>query len=99
MANIKDTAKATEINLIKNISELKKVSVDLDVTESTETTKDGEDYTISKITVEDVEYRVPITVLMQLKVLLEDDDSIKFFKVLKTGEGKTGTKYTVVPLK
>ena len=99
MASIKETAKTTELNLIKNISELKEVSVDLDITESVETTKDGEEYTINKITVNDEDYRVPITVLTQLKVLIEDDDTIKKFKVLKSGEGKTGTKYNVVPLK
>ena len=42
-------------------------------------------------------YRVPNSVLKQLKVLLEDNSNMKKFKVKKTGQG-LNTDYTVIPL-
>lgn len=44
------------------------------------------------------EYRVPISVISQLKQQLDANPNIQFFKVSKHGEGKTGTTYTVIPL-
>ena len=46
---------------------------------------------------EEEEYRVPKSVLKQLKEQLEVNPKLKFFKVNKTGEGMK-TSYTVIPL-
>jgi hypothetical protein len=42
-------------------------------------------------------YRVPNSVLKQLKVLLEDNPDLKKFKVKKSGVG-LNTDYTVIPI-
>ena len=44
------------------------------------------------------EYRVPGVVIAQVKDILEENKNMKSFKVKRTGEGKTGTRYTVIPL-
>jgi hypothetical protein len=48
--------------------------------------------------VDDEKYRVPISVIQQLQVMIEDNPNLKKFKVKKTGEGKDNTRYTVIPL-
>ena len=50
------------------------------------------------VIIDDIKYRCPVTVKQQLKVILEDNPELKFFKVKKTGEGKDNTKYQVIPL-
>lgn len=49
------------------------------------------------IEVDGERYRIPSSVLNQLKVFIEDNKELKDFKVKKTGEGM-GTDYTVIPL-
>jgi len=61
------------------------------------TTNEGEVVNQKVIVVDNVKYRVPISVLNNLKVLLIDSPKMKFFKVRKTGE-KLDTKYTVIPI-
>lgn len=98
MTSLKDMAKEYEAPQTKNISELEKVSVDIDVTEETHTNeKEGKDFTILVTIIDEEKYRVPKTVLGQLKAILEKMPETKSFRVLKDGEG-LGTKYQVVPL-
>ena len=86
----------------KNISELSQVSTDLvlEDDEFTFTEQDGKEKTVKQkvIDVDGEKYRVPLSVIGSLKVILEDNPNLKIFKVKKTGEGKDGTKYTVIPL-
>ncbi len=85
----------------KNIAELAKVSTAL-VTEDDSFTfsENGKDKTVNQkvVVVDGEKYRVPLSVIGSLKVMLEDNPNLKFFKVKKTGEGKDNTKYTVIPL-
>ena len=85
----------------RNISELQKVSTDLILEDdSFEFEKDGKSKRVDQkiIVVEGEKYRVPVSVIASLQAILEDNPELKFFKVKKTGEGKDGTKYTVIPL-
>lgn len=85
----------------KNIADLEKVSTDLQLVEdSFEFTKDGVTKTVAQevIDVDGEKYRVPVTVKQQLKVILEDNPTLKFFKVKKTGTTKDDTRYQVIPL-
>lgn len=90
----------------KNISELQSVSTNINVEDDSfefeETGRDGKVYmkkVKQKVIIVDGEkYRVPISVLASLKAILEDNPNLKIFKVKKTGEGKDGTRYTVIPL-
>jgi hypothetical protein len=85
----------------KNISDLQKVSTDLLLEDdSFEFEKDGKSKKVNQkvITVDGEKYRVPVSVIASLQAILEDNPELKFFKVKKTGEGKDGTRYTVIPL-
>lgn len=85
----------------KNIADLAKVSTDLTLEDDSFTFTEGDkEKTVKQkvITVEGEKYRVPLSVIGSLKVILEDNPELKYFKVKKTGEGKDSTKYTVIPL-
>jgi len=81
----------------KNIVDLPKVTTNLTVEEETHTDKEGKEFTIKTVEVEGSKYRVPNSVLNQLKVLLEDNPDLENFKVKKTGTG-LDTEYIVIPL-
>ena len=102
MAKISDYAKDYEPTATtKNIANLSKVSTDLElIDDEFDFTKDGETKTVKqKVVVVDGEhYRVPVSVIQQLKVFLEDNPNLKLFKVKKTGSTKDDTRYTVIPL-
>ncbi len=93
MGTIKDTAKDYEPKAkVKNISELQSVSTDLNVFEDEEA-----EYPYQYIEVGGERYKVPASVLGNLKAILEENPELKKFKVKKTGEGMD-TRYTVIPL-
>jgi len=98
MATIKEAAQKYEPKRMKNIADLDSVSTELNFVED-EVRKDqnGEEYQVSYFIFNNEEYRVPASVLEQLKGILESKPGMKTFKVTKTGEGK-GTKYQVIPL-
>ena len=81
----------------KNITELEKVSVDTDVVEKEYSKDDGSTFTVKVITVDGEDYRVPITVIKSLKVILKEKPGLKYFKVARSGEGFK-TVYTVITL-
>ena len=97
MANLKETASAYEAPQTLNIADLEVVSTDLDVQEKTGTNKDGDDFTYNYVEVEGKQYRVPNSVLTELKTILEEKPDLQKFRVKKTGQGLQ-TRYTVVPL-
>jgi len=85
----------------KNIAELQSVSTDLElVDDEFEFTKNGETKIVKQkvIVVEGEQYRVPITCIQQLKVIMEDNPALKKFKVKKSGTTKDDTRYVVIPL-
>ena len=94
---LKEEAEAYESGTTKNIVELKQVSTALEVFEETYNTKEGDQFTVKFIVVEEEKYRVPASVLKSLKALLKDNPELKNFKVVKMGTGMD-TNYTVVPL-
>ena len=102
MAKISDYAK--EYNSpakTKNIAELLIVSTDLElVDDEFDAGKEGEVKIVKQkvIVVDGEQYRVPVSVIQQLKVILEDNPALKKFKVKKTGTTKDDTRYTVIPL-
>jgi len=87
MNSIKENAKNYVSPTTKNIAELKRVSMDLEVKEKIANAETPEEFTYNYIEVEEEEYRIPNIVLKQLKTILETNPSAKFFKVLKDGEG------------
>ena len=97
MATLRESAKAFKPKTTKSITELKSVNTELDIETKMFTDKDGKEFTIQVIEVEGEEYRVPISVVKQLKEQLSENSGMTKFKVKKTGEG-LNTSYTVIPL-
>lgn len=104
MSKIGEYAKAYEPTAkTKNISELKEVSTDLDLIDDEFTYKDRDtkqDKTVKQkvIVVDGEQYYCPMTVIQQLKVLLEDNPTLKKFKVKRSGSTKEDTRYQVIPI-
>lgn len=96
MANIKEQAQAYQPPQTKNICELDFVSVNEDI--KTKTVGEGteDQFSYDYIVVDETEYRVPKSVLKQLKAHLEAQPNMEAFSVKKSGSG-LGTEYTVIP--
>jgi len=93
MGTIKDEAKNYEPkSSVKNISELEIVDV-------LNAVLDEEDAEFPYKYIEDkgVRYKMPISVLMNLKAILAANPNMKTFKVSKSGKGMD-TRYVVIPL-
>lgn len=97
MANIKEEAQAYEPPQTKNIAELEKVPIDIEVEEREFIKQDNTTFKLKVIVVNDEDYRIPISILKSLKTILEEKPDLKFFKVKKTGEGLK-TEYTIITL-
>lgn len=104
MGTIKDEAEAYKPKTTKNISELTEVPIDLDMKDSFFEVEEEVDGKLQKkkvdtkiVEIDGEEYRVPLSVLKSLKVILEDDPGLQKFKVMKIGTGFK-TEYTVIPI-
>ena len=101
MSTISEEAISYEPPKTKNITDLESVPTDIVITDEThtKTNEDGseEEFTIKVVEVEGIKYRVPISVLKNLKAILEEKPELKTFKVKKSGSGMN-TAYTVVSL-
>ncbi|TRZ50122.1 MAG: hypothetical protein D4S01_07265 [Dehalococcoidia bacterium] len=82
-----------------NISDLKRVSVNMKAEYFKNINNKGEEYGYLFTEIEGIKYRIPSIVLGQLKKLIKNIPDLEFFYVDKTGEGKEGTKYLVIPLR
>lgn len=103
MASIKDEAMNFTPTNTLNISDLAKVSTDLELVKDSfeitdKVTKEQKTVNQEVVIVEDIKYRCPVSVKQQLKVLLEDNPALKFFKVKRTGTTMEDTRYQVIPL-
>ena len=97
MATLKQKAMAYTTPETRNIAELPKVSVNIDIETKNGTTNDGESFSYDYALIDNVEYRIPKSVLKQLKAHVEVNPNIEFFAVKKTGTGMQ-TEYTVIPV-
>lgn len=93
MAKLSEEAQNYESKAkVNNIAELNSVSTDLEVQEDNEA-----EFPYKYVMVDGLKYKVPASVLGNLKAILEENKDLKKFKVKKTGEGMD-TRYTVIPL-
>jgi len=97
MQTIKQMAQNYEPPQTKNIADLAMVPVDVEIKEEEATKSDGEKFKYKYIDIEGEKYRVPNKVLADLKTLLENNPNMKFFRVVKKGEGLK-TNYTTFPV-
>lgn len=92
-----DEINAYEPNNILNIADLEY----FDLTEmiETQTFKKGEpdEYKSKILYRNEKKYRIPFLVLGQIKKLREVKPNLTRFQVIKSGNGKEGTKYQTIP--
>jgi hypothetical protein len=87
----------------KNIADLKEVSTDIDLIDdefeiTDKITRQSKVVKQKIIIVNEEQYRVPNSVIGQLKIVLEDNPNCKKFKVKKSGTTMDDTRYQVIPL-
>ncbi len=101
MGSIREEATEYEPKQTKTVDELERVSLDdINLIEDTyEIEEDGKPKKVTQriFSVDGEEYRVPNSVLKDLKVILKDNPNLNYFKVIKEGEGLK-TSYTVIPI-
>jgi hypothetical protein len=95
--NLKESALAYQPKTAKNITELKSVDITLAMQVETGKDSEGEEYSYQYVEVAGEKYRVPDSVLKQLKEIGKIRPNLRNFVVTKTGEGRL-TKYQVIPL-
>jgi len=97
MTNLRETAKAYEPQKTKNIADLDAVSLDVVIEERKAKDKDGKEFSFHVALVTGEEYRVPSSVLNDIKSIIQAKPSLKTVKVIKKGAGMN-TSYMVIPL-
>jgi len=95
MVTLRDFAKAYTPPQTKNIADLEEVNVDVDIKAAVGKDGEGEDFSYSYIEVNGEKYRVPNSVVAQLKDVIETRPELKKFKVKKSGAGMQ-TRYSVI---
>jgi len=95
--DIKTFAKGYEPQQMKNVADLEVVRIDQEIKEETRKDQNNDEYHVMFIAKDGEEYRVPPSVITQLKAVIEAKPNITSFKVTKTGTGM-GTSYQVIPL-
>jgi len=104
MSKISEYVKDYELKTTtKNIADLKEVSVELEIEDDEFEYTDKQTNQVKQVKqkvliVNGESYRVPASVIQQLKILLEDNPTMKKFKVRKSGSTKDDTRYQVIPL-
>ena len=97
--DLREFAMKYEPEQAKTIADLEVVRADVEIKEDMrdDPKEDGKKYKFMFIVVDGIEYRVPSSVIMQLKGILAVNPHMTSFKVNKTGTG-LATKYQVIPL-
>jgi len=94
MTSLKETAKEYEPKLTLNIADLDKVDISFPVEDRTGTDKEGKPFEYKVMIANSQEYRVPNTVLEEIKKILKLKSETKYVKVSKKGSG-LATSYSV----
>ncbi len=94
MATFKETAQAYEPKQTLNIADLDRVNLSFPMEDRVGTDTEGKDFNYKVMVANNQEYRVPNTVLEEVKKILELKPDVKFVKVTKTGSG-LATRYSV----
>lgn len=95
MASLKQTAQDYESPLTLNIADLSSVPIDeVEILEGENTNNDGEKFQYKFFILDKKEYRVPNSVLEEIKKILNLKPDVKHVKVEKSGSG-LATRYKV----
>lgn len=97
MNSLKTAAISYEKPVPKTVADLDVLDISLQINEASKSDLDGNPYTYNYVVLNGDEYRVPDSVLSQLKSILAVNPNAQKFKVNKTGTG-LATRYQVVPI-
>ena len=97
MANLRESAKAHVPKTTKNVAELEAVSLDVPIEQRSGKDQTGKEFSYKVALVAGEEYRVPDSVLNDIKTIMSAKPTLKTVKVIKKGQGMN-TEYTVIPL-
>lgn len=97
MATLRDEAKAFTPKQTKNIADMDIVSLDYPMQDREGIGQDKKEFHYKVILFEESEYRVPNSVLNDIKTIMAAKPTLKNVKVVKKGTGMN-TEYTVIPL-
>jgi len=103
LGTIKDLALQHQEKTFKRIEDYPKIHVGNQITKRTCVTSEGKEFDIKEMflynedtgTKEGV--RIPNSVIGGLKILLQDNPNLEYFRVIRTGVGMD-TRYTVLPV-
>ena len=91
---LKETAKDYIPKQTLNIADLDKVDLSFPMEDRTGTNSEGKDFDYKVMVINDLEYRVPATVLEEIQKILKLKPEAKFVNVSKKGSG-LNTSYSV----
>jgi len=94
MSSLKETAQAYKPKQTLNITDLDRVDLSWPMEDREGTNSEGENFKYRVMVVNDMEYRVPTTVIEEIKKMLELKPDLQFVQVTKTGSGLS-TRYSV----
>ena len=94
MTSLKESAQAYTPKRTLNIADLDKVDISFPMEDRTSEDKEGKKFSYKVMVVNDQEFRVPNTVLEEIKKIVSLKPDVKFVKVLKQGAG-LNTRYSV----
>lgn len=98
MVTLKDFAKTFEGKKTRNITELEVVNLEnLEILEKEGTDKENKPFHMIVGISNNEEYRIPESVMRDIRTIIENKPTLKTIKVIKKGTGM-GTTYTVIPL-
>ena len=94
---LREESQEYEPSTTKNIADLEAVSLDMKTEDREGKTKEGKVFNYKVIVIDNLEYRVPASVLGDIKTIMSAKPTLKTVKVIKKGTGMN-TEYTVIPL-
>ena len=97
MKTLREEALEYEPKATRIVSDLEYIDISWETFTKEATTQSGEKFKYKYIVFGGEHYRVPWVVLDDLQTILKENKHLKYFKVIKKGEGIT-TKYKVIPL-
>lgn len=97
MKTLKDEALEYEPKVTRVVSDLEYIDLQWEVYTKEATTQNGEKFVYKYVVVGGEHYRVPFVVLDDIQTILKENPNLRYFKVVKKGEGLT-TKYKTIPL-
>jgi len=94
MSTLKEEAQAYKPKITLNITDLDRVDLSFPIEDREGTNNEGETFKYRVLVVNELEYRVPTTVIEEIQKMLNLKPDLKFVQVTKSGSG-LATRYSV----